>query len=42
MPRNSTSVLKALPGKLAIKRLDSGIQFISLQAGSLLKLVTMA
>ena len=37
-PRNSTSVLKALPGKLYIKRCKTGIIFISLPISSLFKL----
>ena len=34
MPRDSTSVLKALPGKLDNKRCEPGILFISLQETS--------
>ena len=37
----STGVLKALPGKLDIKRRKPGILFISLQVDSLFKLVIM-
>ena len=41
LPSDSTSVLKALPGKLHIERLNPGILFISLSIGSLSKLVIM-
>ena len=37
----STSVLKALPGKLGIKRREPGILFISLPIVSLSKLAIM-
>ena len=38
LPHNSTCVPKAKPGKLDIKRQESGILFISLPLGSLFKL----
>ena len=38
LPSDSTSILKAEPGKLDIKRRKPGILFISLQADSLFKL----
>ena len=38
LPSDSTYVLKALPGKLDIKRCEAGILFISLPIGSLFKL----
>ena len=38
---NSTCVLKSEPGKLDIKRRESGILFISLQVGLMFKLVIM-
>ena len=41
LPSDSTSVLKAEPGKLDIKRCEPGILFISLQADTLFKLVIM-
>ena len=37
----STCVLKAEPGKFDFKRREPGILFISLQVGSLFKLVIM-
>ena len=39
LPRESTSVLKAEPGKLDIKRREPGILFINLPIVSLFKLV---
>ena len=41
LPSDSTSVLKAKPGKLDIKRRESGILCISLPIVSLFKLVIM-
>ena len=38
---DSTCILEAEPGKLDIKRLESGILFISLQADSLFKLASV-
>ena len=40
LPINSTSVLRAKPGKLDIKRREHGILFISLPISSLLKSAT--
>ena len=42
LPSDSTSVLKAEPGKLDIKRREPGILFISLPIVSLFKLAIMA
>ena len=41
LPSDSTYDLKAKPGKLDIKRRESGILFISLPIGSLFKLAIM-
>ena len=41
LPSDSTSVLKALPGKLDIKRREPGILFISLPIVLLFKLAIM-
>ena len=41
LPRDSTCVLKAEPGKFDIKRREPGILFISLQVDSLFKLSIM-
>ena len=41
LPSDSTSVLKAEPGKLDIKKREPGIQFISLPIVSLFKLAIM-
>ena len=35
LPRDSTCILETEPGKFDIKRPEPGIQFISLQVGSL-------
>ena len=41
LPRDSTCILQAEPGKLVIKRRKPGILFISLPIVSLLKLAIM-
>ena len=41
LPRDSTCLFEAEPGKLDIKRREPGILFISLPIGSLFKLAIM-